>query len=305
MFTGQIHIELLVHRIILAAYRDLKCLVPKDAVLGRLQAIWNALTQLSPDPTTAELAWAALDCELEIRKRGVRSQYLEFESAYASTVYLHTPTEIQPILERFKSSRLLQGKDSVTMTILGRIELLQGELCGALQDQVGAKTYQQAAEKHFKEAACTVGLLDVRLFDATAAGTSSIVTDHAELLQIYQALRYRNDISRLRKVRILRVPFAPMNTTQYDWLLFQRASLRSLATEAGDYISYHRWNMRKYAGDHLVAAIVHPAEMILRGETVHSTELALMASFNLSKAYTTVRKIKVRCNALISPIHLA
>ncbi len=58
--------------------------------------------------------------------------------------------------------------------------------------------------------------------------------------------------------------------------------------EAGDMIDFHRWNLRRYAADSAAGAALGPAEDILTTDSCHSIVPATLASFNLSKAYTTL-----------------
>ncbi|KAH8901128.1 hypothetical protein GQ53DRAFT_814608 [Thozetella sp. PMI_491] len=279
----RVRIELMLHRIVLETYRDLARSLPKERAITRLQAIRHFLTAYCDDPAVAEVAWATFSVELELRKRGVRAQYMELESAHSMTQFIHTPVEILPLVNMFKAS--IRGQNTVSRILRGRAELLHAGLFVEMGQGRQAAESTQAAEASFASADCTVGALDAQLLHAT----SRPVVLHSEIVSIYDQLRSRNDVARLRKMRILR-PSQPSDADglEMEWLLHQRAALRDLAKEAGDMVDFHRWNLRRYAADSAAGAALGPAEDILTTDACHSSMLATLASFNLSKAYATL-----------------
>jgi hypothetical protein len=257
--------------------------VPRDRALTRLKSIRQFLAEYSDDPFVADVAWETLSVELEIRKRHIRAQYLELESALSMVRFIHTPAKVLPVVNSFKST--IRSHDPVSCTIRGRVELLQADLLSELRKSQRANRFAEAAQGSFGSAGCTVGMIDVRLLRAT----SQEMIESSEITSIYETFRSRNDIARCRRLRIMRLPTrATGEGPEAEWSHRQRVTLRDLAKEAGDTIAYHRWDLRKYAGDSLAGAALYPAEFVLTSGKAHSIILATLASFNLSKAYSTV-----------------
>ncbi|RYP00815.1 hypothetical protein DL766_006785 [Monosporascus sp. MC13-8B] len=152
-----------------------------------------------------------------------------------------------------------------------------------MAEEQTAKDLAKQAFSVYKEPGCEVGCLDVQPFEAA--------NNCAEMTRIYDRLRERNDLNRPQPLG--KMPVRMSQPTDDDfagmfkWRRNQQASLRYLAAEAGDAISFHRWNMRKYAGDTVVGASVQAAETVPRESLLHSVTLATLVLFN-SKAYPTL-----------------
>jgi len=133
------------------------------------------------------------------------------------TAFVHTPTEIIPLVNAFKST--IRGQDSVSRTIRGQVELLQAELHGEMRQVELASQLAEAAEASFKSSGCAVDFIDVELFRATLQD----IVESSEVLSIYQKFHSRNDIARCRRLRILRLPTpTTRESLGAEWPLRQR-----------------------------------------------------------------------------------
>lgn len=275
----QVLIELMFHKIVLAVYRDIRKPCPRDATIARLQSIQDCLAKRSEEPFVAELLWQTISLELEMKKRGFKDQYLELEACFNMQLFVHMPQDAIPVLNRAKA--LFSGDDAVSKTLQGHASLLEAGILKEMKANQAAGDLAKQALSLYEETGSEVGCLDVQLSQANG--------NYSELGPIYDKLRARNDLSRLRPLRKLPVKSTdPADEGASKWRNTQRASLRDLAAEAGDNIAFHRWNMRKYASDTAVGASIKAAEAILKDSVVHSSVLATLASFNLSKAYLTL-----------------
>jgi hypothetical protein len=172
----------------------------------------------------------------------------------------------------------LTPRDDVSKTIGGHVSLVHAQLFREMGLHGRSMEFARRAQSLYEDAGCESGCLDVRVFQASG--------NYAEIGPIYDRLREKSDLTRLRPLREIPVRItSEEDAGAISWRQNQRSSLRDLAAEAGDNVSFHRWNMRQYAGDAVVGASVQSAEAVIEDLVVHSSILTTLASFNLSKAY--------------------
>ena len=303
------YLELYYHKIVLATCRDLEHSTPRDAALARLKAIRQHLCNMPHGSGLAALAWEVVLTELEMFKRTIRDQYFDMEDAFSMAKYVHTESIALPIIGEFTNSMVMRDAITNAPEILAASTMIQAEICSengagpeaTLMAMMAALTYQKLSND--PELPPHAGLFDVKFLEIKIAGRS-IPFDVVQSL--YDSLRQRNDLTRLRQLRRCNVNYVLKDSPAYDWELFQRSSLRDLAKEAGDNIMYQRWNLRKYAGDTLSVASINDAERVIANHesvAVHSSLLVVLASFNLSRAYLSVGNFLEA--ALNSLLHLS
>ncbi|KAG4435976.1 hypothetical protein IFR05_008557 [Cadophora sp. M221] len=289
-----VYLELYYHKIVLAACRDLEHTMSRDAGLARLKVIRQHLSDMPCSSGLAPLAWEVLLTELDMLKRTIRDQYFDMEDAFSMAKYAHTASVALPMIAEFTSSNIMieaktYAPDTVAATTLLEAEIRSengGGPLASMMAMLAASTYQKISD--LLDLPPHAGLFDVKLLEIKMRGRS-IPFDEVETL--HDALRQRNDLTRLRRLRRCSVNYAIDGSPAYDWALFQRSSLRELSKEAGDSIMYQRWNLRKYAGDSLSVASINDAERVIANDesvAVHSGLLVVLASFNLSRAYLSV-----------------
>ncbi|KAK3307883.1 CHAT domain-containing protein [Chaetomium strumarium] len=285
----RVQLEIIFHKTVLAAYRDILRHCPQEAAIRRLQSIQDHLAPQSDDIQVAAMLWQVALLEMEMKKKWVRDQYLQHEASFSMTHFLHDEQASLQIIERFQRSLLGQGGQFDVLR--GHAALLEARLHLDAGRRPSSAVAASRAMELYRDTGCAVGCLDVEILHSPLT--------YASIGPLYDKLRARNDLGRLRVLRKMAVDTtggqvsssetACIHTTAATWRSRQVLDLRGLALEAGDMISYHRWNMRKYAGDEVVGACIQASEEVLKGDAVvHSTVLATMASFNLAKAYLTL-----------------
>ncbi|KAK0117405.1 hypothetical protein ONS96_013235 [Cadophora gregata f. sp. sojae] len=292
--TLLIYLALYYHKIILATCRDLEHSTPRDAGLARLRAIRHHLCNKHHSSGLAPLAWEVLLTELEMLKRTIRDQYFDMEDAFSVAKYVHTESIARPMISDFERSDIMTEARTHNTDIWAAMTLLNADIFsenGAPQVALLMLRFVEAEYHNLSESSGLpphAGLFDVQLLDIKLAGRSIAF---GRIQSLYDDLRQRNDLTRLRQLRRCNVTYLSKDSPAHNWELFQRSSLRELAKEAGDNIMYQRWNLRKYAGDTLSVASINDAERVIANDdsvAVHSSFLVVFASFNLSRAYLSV-----------------
>ncbi|KAH7322656.1 CHAT domain-containing protein [Stachybotrys elegans] len=288
---SQVRLELIFHRFILEVYRDILRDFSRQAAIERLQNIQTLLAPESGDVRVAELMWQAACLEMEILKPWGRDQYFDYEACFSLPKYRHDGVQSLAIIERFRASLPPSDEQRGEFDVLrGHAWLLEAQLQRQLGDESKALIAIDTAKELYQATDCTAGCLDVELFEAPLIYTA--------IGPLYDRVRARNDMTRLRLIRKMAVntskasstsSVTTIHTSAVTWRNRQAIDLRDLAEEAGDMIACHRWKMRKYAGDQVVGASVQASEDVLKADAeVHSMTLTTLASFNLAKTYLTL-----------------
>jgi hypothetical protein len=227
-------------------------------------------------------------------KRTIRDQYFDMEDAFSIAKYVHTASIALPMIAEFTSSMAMIDAKTHAPDTLAAATLLEAEIrsenggvqMASLMAILAAATYQKLSD--LTDLPPHAGMYDVKLLEIKMRGRS---IPFFEVETLYNTLRQRNDLTRLRQLRRCNAKYDIKDSPAYNWGLHQRSSLRELSKEAGDNIMYQRWNLRKYAGDSLSVASINDAERVIANDesvAVHSSLLVLLASFNLSRAYLSV-----------------
>jgi hypothetical protein len=242
----------------------------------RLQALREYLLVLGRVPE----AYDVLVTELELSKCGIRQQYLEHDGALTVRGYVHKPQIALPIVESFLQFPLfhVQGRRYVEE---GYVQLLAAELLRESGEEYS--DHVDKAEGIFKSCDCSAGLLDIIYFQITKEAPADFAAANA----LYQSLKSRDDLSRMRRVRRLGVKVTSShNNEAMRWQETQRDALADLAHQAGDAYSYGIWKLRKYANDFMAAAVIDINEKVFdTASEVQGELLATIATYNLSRAY--------------------
>lgn len=217
------YLEIYYHKIVLATARDLEKEIPKEPALARLKAIRDALCCMPSTSGLAPLAWDVLLTERDILQRAVRDQYLDLEDAFSVASYLHTFSIASPMLKEFSDSPIMINSRVHAPDVMAAVMMLDAEISsenGQIQEATIVASIAQALylELEIPDAPPHAGLLDWMIFKVQVAGRSislHIVKD------LYDQLRKRNDIARMRRLRKCHVSYDSKNTPAYNWALFQ------------------------------------------------------------------------------------
>jgi hypothetical protein len=264
----------------LAAHRDQSISYEPDAAIARLEPLRQVLQDLG----SLSEAWDVLSAQLDLARVGYREQYMEHEASFSTTTYLNKAASALPLLDAFLESEHFRTPANRTIG-WAQAALLKAEVLHDQGDELGTIRQILLAEEYFRQNSAVTGYFDVEIFMLEA--WKEMWSYSYRLHKLNRKLRQRNDVQRLRRLR--KVRYVSSNgdpNSNMDWAFRQRAEQGELAYEAGDYISSHRWKLRRYAADTMASLLISDSEKVLCSTGgVQSALLANIATFNLSKAF--------------------